>query len=216
MHGVLSAYAAPPGWCCRRFCRFPGLIEKLGGGDKLALASNVNIGAHLVDVSPLSTLGVPGQRPLAPIQLPVASSFVWGLAMAVVGAVYRHVVFGVRPGQPLAVEGEGGIMTSPPGQSPGVRIQSEPARGPSAAARTTSEEIDISAPTYCPAQFGEVRVAFEEAHAHSNSSLHVGARELAPDVAALPIARRGCLYCMHKVQRVVMGQSHEHFGGRRA
>lgn len=35
----------------------PKLIHKLGGGDLVALANSVNVGAHLVDVSPLSTLG---------------------------------------------------------------------------------------------------------------------------------------------------------------
>lgn len=80
--------------------------------------------------------------------------------------------------------------------------------------RTTSEEIDLYIRTYYSLlrSSGEVRVrAFEEAHAHSNSSLHVGARELAPDVAAFAYSSARLPACMHQVHRVVMGQSHEHF-----
>ena len=80
--------------------------------------------------------------------------------------------------------------------------------------RTTSEEIDLYIRTYYSLlrSSGEVRVrAFEEAHAHSNSSLHVGARELAPDVAAFAYSSARLPLCMHKVQRVVMGQSHEQY-----
>ena len=35
----------------------PGLVEKLGGGNPLMIAYSINVGSHLVDVSPLSTLG---------------------------------------------------------------------------------------------------------------------------------------------------------------
>ena len=35
----------------------PGLIERLGSGDTMALVSSMNVGAHLVDISPLSTTG---------------------------------------------------------------------------------------------------------------------------------------------------------------
>ena len=35
----------------------PGLVAKLGGGNPLAIASSILIGGHLVDVSPLSTIG---------------------------------------------------------------------------------------------------------------------------------------------------------------
>jgi hypothetical protein len=80
--------------------------------------------------------------------------------------------------------------------------------------RTTSEEIDLYIRTYYSLlrSSGEVRVrAFEEAHAHSNSSLHVGARDPTPDVAAFAYSAARLPACMHRVQRVVMGQSHEHF-----
>ena len=35
----------------------PGIVENVGGGNPLAVALSINIGSHLVDVSPLSTLG---------------------------------------------------------------------------------------------------------------------------------------------------------------
>ncbi len=35
----------------------PGLIEKMGGGSASALVASINVGSHVVDVSPLSTLG---------------------------------------------------------------------------------------------------------------------------------------------------------------
>lgn len=80
--------------------------------------------------------------------------------------------------------------------------------------RTTSEEIDLYIRTYYSLlrSSGEVRVrAFEEAHAHSNSSLHAGARDPIPDVAAFAYSAARLPPCMHRARRVVLGQSHEHF-----
>lgn len=80
--------------------------------------------------------------------------------------------------------------------------------------RTTSEEIDLYIRTYYSLlrSSGEVRVrAFEEAHAHSDSSLHLFARSPTPDVAAFAYSSARLPACMHRVRRVVMGQSHEHF-----
>jgi len=59
---------------------------------------------------------------------------------------------------------------------------------------------------------GEVRVrAFEEAHSFSNASLHVGARDAAPDIGAFGYAAARLPECMPQVQRVVLGQSDETF-----
>jgi len=80
--------------------------------------------------------------------------------------------------------------------------------------RTTSEEIDLYIRTYYSLlrSSGEVRVrAFEEAHAYSNSSLHAGARAAITDVAAFAYSSARLPACMHRVQRIIMGQSHEHF-----
>lgn len=59
---------------------------------------------------------------------------------------------------------------------------------------------------------GEVRVrAFEEAHIYSESSLHSGARELEPDVAAFAYSAARLPACMPAVSRLVAGQSIEQF-----
>ncbi len=97
--GALSAYSSSSGVVLPAFLPIiPGLIAKLGGGDKLALANSVNIGAHLVDVSPLSTLGALCLANIARGEdagLLYRQLLIWGLSMAVVGAVYCHVVFGL-------------------------------------------------------------------------------------------------------------------------
>ncbi len=79
---------------------------------------------------------------------------------------------------------------------------------------TTSEELDLYIRTYYSLlrSSGEVRVrAFEEAHIYSNSSLHEGSREPAPDVAAFAYSSGRLPACILLVRRIVLGQSHEHF-----
>ena len=59
---------------------------------------------------------------------------------------------------------------------------------------------------------GEVRVrAFEEAHSFSNSSLHLGARDSAPDIGAFGYAAGRLPECMPRIERVILGQSDETF-----
>jgi hypothetical protein len=80
--------------------------------------------------------------------------------------------------------------------------------------RTTSDEIDLYIRTYYSLlrSSGEVQVrAFEEAHLFSNSSLHLGARDPSPDVAAFAYSAARLPSCMPAVRRVVLGQSHEMF-----
>ncbi len=94
--GILSAYSSSSGVVLPAFLPIlPKLTQKLGGGDLVALANSVNVGAHLVDVSPLSTLGA---LCLANAQGDTDTLYrqllAWGLAMAVVGAIYCQVVFG--------------------------------------------------------------------------------------------------------------------------
>ena len=97
--GALSAYSSSSGVVLPAFLPIiPGLIAKLGGGDPRALANSVNIGAHLVDVSPLSTLGALCLANAAPSEDTgrlYRQLLAWGLSMAVVGAVYCYVVFGL-------------------------------------------------------------------------------------------------------------------------
>jgi di/tricarboxylate transporter len=96
--GLISVYSSTSGVVLPAFLpTIPGLIEQLGGGDPLAIASAMNVGGHLVDVSPLSTIGalclaglVPGtDDPRALFNKLLA----WGLSMTVVGALACWVLF---------------------------------------------------------------------------------------------------------------------------
>lgn len=80
--------------------------------------------------------------------------------------------------------------------------------------RTTSDEIELYIRTYYSLlrSTGDVRVrAFEEPHAYCNSSLHTGARDEAPDVAAFAYSAARLPACMPEVRRIVAGQSVEQF-----
>ena len=97
--GVISAYSSSSGVVMPMFLPMvPGLIKEIGGGDPIALISSINIGAHLVDSSPLSTLGA----------LCIACAgehedkaklfrnlLIWGLSMSVVGAIVCWLFFGI-------------------------------------------------------------------------------------------------------------------------
>lgn len=79
---------------------------------------------------------------------------------------------------------------------------------------TSSDEIDLYVRTYYSLlrSSGEVMVrAFEEAHAYSDSSLHAGARDPAPDTAAFGYSAARLPACMPAVELIVMGQSNEQF-----
>jgi hypothetical protein len=76
----------------------PGLIEKIGGGDVMAIASSVNVGAHLVDVSPLSTLGalcIANAAASEDRRVLFNKLMAWGLSMSVIGAIVCWVFFGL-------------------------------------------------------------------------------------------------------------------------
>lgn len=56
--GLMSSYSSSSGVIMPTFIPIvPGLIEKIGGGNPVALVASINVGSHVVDVSPLSTLG---------------------------------------------------------------------------------------------------------------------------------------------------------------
>ncbi len=96
--GVISTYSSTSGVVLPTFLpTVPGLVEKLGGGDPLAIALSINVGASLVDVSPLSTIGAlcvaaavdPGDtRDL------FRKLLLWGFAMTVVGALLAQLLAG--------------------------------------------------------------------------------------------------------------------------
>lgn len=80
--------------------------------------------------------------------------------------------------------------------------------------RSTSNAIDLYIRTYYSLlrSSGDVRVrSFEEAHAFSDSSLHTGARDEVPDVAAFGYSAARLPACMTHVRRLVAGQSFAQF-----
>ena len=88
--GVISLYSSTSGVVLPAFLpTVPGIVERLGGGDPVAIALSINVGSSLVDVSPLSTLGA---LCLATVADPQAAStlfrqlLLWGFAMTVAGA----------------------------------------------------------------------------------------------------------------------------------
>ncbi len=96
--GAISTYSSTSGVVLPTFLpTVPTLVQRLGGGDPLAVALSINVGASIVDVSPLSTLGalcvatvtdVEGARRL------YTRLMAWGLSMIVVGAVLCQLLAG--------------------------------------------------------------------------------------------------------------------------
>ena len=97
--GIISAYSSSSGVVMPMFLPMvPGLIKEVGGGNPIALISSINIGAHLVDTSPLSTLGAlciacAGEHEDKAVLF--RKLLIWGLSMSVVGAVVCWVFFGI-------------------------------------------------------------------------------------------------------------------------
>ncbi len=95
--GLVSVYASTSGVVLPAFLPVvPGLALTLGVTDASSIAQAMNVGAHLVDVSPLSTIGA----------LCIASAaagtdtrrlfnqlLAWGLSMCVVGAILCYLLF---------------------------------------------------------------------------------------------------------------------------
>jgi di/tricarboxylate transporter len=97
--GVISTYSSTSGVVLPAFLpTAPKLVEQLGGGDPLAVALSINVGSALVDVSPLSTLGA---LCVAAVNDPAESKvlfrrlLIWGLAMAIVGAIFCQLFAGL-------------------------------------------------------------------------------------------------------------------------
>ncbi len=94
--GLISAYSSTSGVVLPAFLPLaPGLAERLGEVSVFGLASAMNVGGHLVDVSPLSTIGA-----LCIASIPAGDAsrklfhqlLAWGLSMTVVGAFYCWLV----------------------------------------------------------------------------------------------------------------------------
>ncbi|MDD5171182.1 MAG: hypothetical protein PHN75_20365, partial [Syntrophales bacterium] len=97
--GVISAYSSSSGVVMPAFLPLvPGLLTQVPGSDAIAMISSINIGAHLVDTSPLSTLGAlciacAGEH--EDKQKLFRNLLIWGLSMSIVGAVVCWLFFGV-------------------------------------------------------------------------------------------------------------------------
>lgn len=94
--GIVSVYSSTSGVVLPAFLPMvPGLADALPGASALAIASSMNIGGHLVDVSPLSTIGalcLAGAPPEESRAL-FNKLLAWGLSMSVVGASLCYVIF---------------------------------------------------------------------------------------------------------------------------
>ena len=98
--GLISTYSSTSGVVYPAFIpAVPGLVQKLGGGDPLQVAMSINVGAALVDVSPLSTIGA-----LCIAALPQGSGdakmlfrklLLWGFSMTLAGALFCQLFIGV-------------------------------------------------------------------------------------------------------------------------
>lgn len=95
--GLISAYASTSGVVIPAFLPMvPGLATKLGLASAVGLANTVNIASHLVDVSPLSTIGA-----LCIAFVPSGETgrvlfhqmLAWGLSMTLVGALLCWIAF---------------------------------------------------------------------------------------------------------------------------
>ena len=94
--GAVSVYSSTSGVVLPAFLpTVPGLAERLDT-DPMAIASSMNVGGHLVDLSPLSTIGA-----LCIAALPNEADgkklfnqlLAWGLSMMIVGAIICWLLF---------------------------------------------------------------------------------------------------------------------------
>jgi di/tricarboxylate transporter len=96
--GVVSIYSSTSGVVLPAFLPIvPGLAARVGGVDPFSLAWSMNVGASLVDLSPLSTVGA-----LCLAAIPAGDDtrrlfhllLVWGFSMTVAGAFLSWCMFG--------------------------------------------------------------------------------------------------------------------------
>jgi di/tricarboxylate transporter len=96
--GVISTYSSTSGVVLPAFLPMvPGLAREVGASDPLALALSINVGASLVDVSPLSTLGalcVAAVADRSSARELFRQLLFWGLSMCLVGAALSALFAG--------------------------------------------------------------------------------------------------------------------------
>lgn len=95
--GVISLYSSTIGVVLPALLpTVDDLIRTIGGGDPLAIVSSMIVGGHLVDVSPLSTLGalcLAAAPPGTNARRLFNQLLIWGISMTVVAAVVCWVFF---------------------------------------------------------------------------------------------------------------------------
>jgi Na+/H+ antiporter NhaD/arsenite permease-like protein len=93
--GIISVYSSTSGVVLPAFLPMvPGLAHQLGA-DPVGIASSMNVGGHLVDVSPLSTIGALclAGAPVEDARALFNKLLAWGLSMSIVGAVLCYLMF---------------------------------------------------------------------------------------------------------------------------
>jgi Na+/H+ antiporter NhaD/arsenite permease-like protein len=95
--GLVSVYSSTSGVVLPAFLPMvPGLAAALPGASPIAIATSMNVGGHLVDISPLSTIGalcLAGVTAADESRALFNKLLAWGVSMAVVGAVLCFVLF---------------------------------------------------------------------------------------------------------------------------
>ena len=91
--GAISTYSSTSGVVYPAFLpTVPALVQQLGGGNVAEVALSINVGAALVDVSPLSTIGALCVATLPEGSEEAAALFrallLWGLSMTIAGAIF--------------------------------------------------------------------------------------------------------------------------------
>jgi Na+/H+ antiporter NhaD/arsenite permease-like protein len=96
--GLVSVYSSTSGVVLPAFLPLtPGIAREVGG-DPMSIASSIIVGGHLVDSSPLSTLGALclACAPAAEDRRRVFNRLLlWGLSMTLVGALWCFVAYGM-------------------------------------------------------------------------------------------------------------------------
>jgi hypothetical protein len=96
--GLVSVYSSTSGVVLPAFLPMvPQLSERLAGTNPLDIAWSMNVGASLVDLSALSTVGalyIAGAPPGSDVRALFNGLLAWGLSMSVVGAALCWALFG--------------------------------------------------------------------------------------------------------------------------
>ncbi len=97
--GLVSIYSSTSGVVLPALLpAVPKLVEKLGGGDPLAVSWSMIVAGHLVDGSPLSTIGAicVASAPASEDRRRLFNkALYWSLSMSIVGAIICQIFFGI-------------------------------------------------------------------------------------------------------------------------